>query len=190
MLFEKKLTDEDFGLVSQEMGNVRHRFGARGIVLNDLSQVAIIYKEKKNEYKLPGGGIEGDETPEEAFLREVLEETGCIVEISNFLGIFEEIKSQDNFLQTSYVYFAHVIEDTKKYHYTKQEIEENTKLLWCDLDEAIRLLQSSEDKLISSDFDGPMSIYHTRFIVRRDLEILKYWQLVRDDFEADRKKYE
>ena len=48
-----------------------------------MEKIAIFYKSNKNEYKLPGGGMENDENPEEAFKREVLEETGCVVEIVN-----------------------------------------------------------------------------------------------------------
>lgn len=43
----KILTDEDFGLKSQSFDKPRVRLGARGIVLNDENQIAILYKEKK-----------------------------------------------------------------------------------------------------------------------------------------------
>lgn len=57
------------------------RNGARGIVIRQDGKIAIFYKSNKKQYKLPGGGIENNETPEIAFKREVLEETGCNVEI-------------------------------------------------------------------------------------------------------------
>ena len=178
MKFNKILTDEDFGLISCTMKNPRHRFGARGIVLNCNNQVAIMFKEKKNEYKLIGGGIEKGEDPKIAFCREVMEETGCVIEISEFLGTYEEVKSLDNFRQTSYIYLARVISDTKKIHYTEKEIVEVAQLLWCDVSKSISLLQNCENNLQASSYDGPKSIYHTKFIVRRDLEILKYWEMI------------
>lgn len=70
-----KITDEDLGLDVLEMNNPRVRNAARGIVLRDDGKIAIFNKSIKNEYKLPGGGIENNESPEEAFKREVLEET-------------------------------------------------------------------------------------------------------------------
>ena len=76
-----KITDNDIGENYIEINNSKTRLGARGIVIRDDGKIAIFNKTNKNEYKLPGGGIENDETPEEAFKREVLEETGCIVEI-------------------------------------------------------------------------------------------------------------
>lgn len=171
MNFIKTLTDEDFGITSIKMENPRHRLGARGLVFKD-EKVAILNKQSKNEYKLVGGGIEKDEDPATAFQREVLEESGCQIEIVNFLGITEEYKSQDNFRQTSYVYVANVINDTGNINFTPKEIDEGSKLLWLDINDALKLIKESENKLVSSKYE---SVYHTKFIVRRDYEILKYY---------------
>ena len=72
-----KITDEDIGEKIIDMENPKLRLGARGIVIRKDGKIAIFNKSNKNEYKLPGGGLEGEEKQEEAFKREVLEETGC-----------------------------------------------------------------------------------------------------------------
>jgi len=169
----KTLTDEDFGITPIPFHNPRHRYGARGIVLNENNKIAILNKSLKNEYKLVGGGIKEDEDPTKAFKREVLEETGCKIEIDDRIGTFEELKSQDNFKQTSYIYVAHVTLDTHELNLTQKEIDEGAKLLWLDIDEAMKLIKESEDKLVASQYE---SVYHTKFIVRRDYEILKYYK--------------
>ena len=68
-----KITDEDIGGESRKLDNPRLRLAARGIVVREDGKIAIFNKSNKNEYKLPGGGMEGKELPEEAFKREVLE---------------------------------------------------------------------------------------------------------------------
>ncbi len=176
----KTITDEDLGLNALSFNKPRHRFGARGIILNDYNQIAILYKEAKHEYKLIGGGILNGEDPIKAFKREALEESGCEIEIDTCLGITKELKSHDNFKQTSYIYVAHVIKDTKILNLTKQEKSEKAKLLWLNIDEAMKKIKDCECKLTSSIFDGNMSIYHTRFIVKRDYAILKYYKQLCD----------
>ena len=74
-----KITDENIGEKTIKMENPKLRLGARGIVVRDDGKIAVFNKSNKNEYKLPGGGIEEKENKEEAFKREVLEETGCEV---------------------------------------------------------------------------------------------------------------
>ena len=46
----------------------------------------------RGKFSLPGGGIEHGETPEEAVVREVQEETGLIVEVDRLLGVFYRYK--------------------------------------------------------------------------------------------------
>lgn len=70
-----KITDEDIEEKSINIENPKLRLAARGIVIGKDGKIAIFNKSNKNEYKLPGGGLEGEEKPEEAFKREVLEET-------------------------------------------------------------------------------------------------------------------
>lgn len=170
----KIIIDEDFGLQSVPFENPRVRVGARGIVLYH-NQVVLLHKKEKNEYKLLGGGLEGEELPEETFLREVLEESGFEVEIVSKLGEIEEWKSLDQFKQISYVFVAKVISDTGVQHYTEKELGEGSEVVITSLEEAIRLVRNSENQLKASQYEGEMSIYHSRFIVRRDLFLLEYY---------------
>ena len=165
-----KVLDEDIGEVSTKMDEPRLRRGARGIVVREDGKIAVFNKSNKNEYKLPGGGLEGEEKPEEAFKREVLEETGCKIEIVKKLGITEEYKTLDNFKQISYVFIGKVIEDTNQLNLTQKEKDEGAKLIWETPEEALKLITESYDKLVASKYE---SVYHTKFIVLRDRKILE-----------------
>lgn len=167
-----KITDVDIGENSVEMQNPRLRLGARGIVIREDGKIAIFNKSNKNEYKLPGGGLEGEEKPEEAFKREVLEETGCEVEIIKYLGTTEEYKSLDNFKQISYVFIGKVIKDTKQLNVTEKEKDEGAKLLWKSPEDGLKLIKECFNKLIASKYE---SVYHTKFIVLRDRKILEMY---------------
>lgn len=66
------------------------RVGCRGIVLRD-SKMLICHELNSDDYYLiPGGGLEGEETPEECCIREVQEETGYVVKpLRHFLTLKE-----------------------------------------------------------------------------------------------------
>ena len=165
-----KVTDKDIGEISVEMKNPRTRLGARGIVVREDGKIAVFNKSNKNEYKLPGGGIEGKEEPEEAFKREVLEETGCEVEIIETIGTIEEHKTVDNFKQISYVFIGKVLKDTKELHVTEKEKDEGAKLIWETPENALKLITDCFNNLKASKYE---SVYHTKFIVFRDRKILE-----------------
>ncbi|MBR3199563.1 MAG: NUDIX hydrolase [Bacilli bacterium] len=171
----KIITDEDFGLKMKKITNPRIRFGARGIIINKNNEIGLLYKEKKKEYKLIGGGVKKGETYENAFIREAREEAGCLINIDKKIGIIKEIKTHDNFIQESEVFIAHVVRDKMKLELTEKEIGEGSKCIWVKIDKAIELIRNSEKEIIASKYDGEKSIYHTMFIVRRDAEILKYY---------------
>ena len=52
----------------------------------------------------PGGHIEADESPEQAVIREVLEETGCTIECNEMIGVYLWIHPQtrQQFLRINY----------------------------------------------------------------------------------------
>lgn len=51
-----------------------HRHAVRAVILDE--DRILMVQSNKGDYKFPGGGIEKGESPEEALVREVLEETG------------------------------------------------------------------------------------------------------------------
>lgn len=165
-----RITDKDFGMEFCDMENPKLREGSRGIVIREDGKIAIFNKTNKNEYKLPGGGIEEGENPEDAFYREVAEETGCKVEIIKCLGITEEYKYKNNFKQISYIFVSKVIEDTQKLNLTQKEKDEGTKLLWVEPIEALELIKDCISNLKDSQYED---VYSTKFIVLRDRKILE-----------------
>lgn len=165
-----KLTDLDIGEKAVELENPRLRLAARGIVIREDGKIAVFNKSNKNEYKLPGGGLEGEEEPEEGFKREALEETGCEVEIIKALGTTEEYKSLNNFKQISYVFVSKVIKDTKQLNITEKEKDEGAKLLWQTPQKALELITECYNNLVASKYE---SVYSTKFIVLRDRKILE-----------------
>lgn len=175
-----KITDELIGEKSVEMNNPKVRYGARGIIIRDDGKIAVFNKTKKNEYKLPGGGLEGEEEPKEAFIREALEETGCEVEVIKELGITEEYKSLSNFKQTSYVFVGKVLEDTKNLSLTKKEADEGAILVWKEPKEALELITKCYNNLVESKY---ASIYSTKFVVLRDRKILEKYIEMEGSYE-------
>ena len=96
------------------------REASRGLVFLPNGNILAFLKPKIGQYKLPGGGKEGNETPEETFRREVLEETGYTVKNLRKLGITK------GFTQVSHVFVA----DVDKYIGTsmdKGEISEDAR---------------------------------------------------------------
>ncbi len=170
------IKDNDFGFNEKKIFNPIIRYASRGILFDDMGNIAIINKQVKNEYKLPGGGMEEIETKEETFLREMYEETGCEAEIIDFLGIIIEEKGKTNFQQISYVFVGKVLNNTNKLHLTQKEKLEETRVLWKSIDDGLKLIEDSEKTLIGSIFD---SRYKSIFMVRRDAEILKYYQKIK-----------
>lgn len=58
----------------------RTEITSRGIIIQD-NKVLLIHRRKNGDeyFVFPGGGVEDDESPEEAVLREIFEETGLSV---------------------------------------------------------------------------------------------------------------
>ena len=166
------IKDSDIGYESSvSLNNPKIRYASRGIVIKD-DKIAILNKANKNEFKLPGGGIEGDETPEVAFMREVLEETGCEVNIIDYLGIIEEHKTLANFKQVSHVFVGKVTKDTTVCHFTEKESDEGARILWATPKEGLELITDCFNKIIGSKYED---VYQTKFIVYRDKTILDYY---------------
>ncbi|MFD4432895.1 NUDIX hydrolase [Nocardia sp. NPDC058497] len=58
------------------------------VVLDDAGRILMIRRTDNDLYAIPGGGLEAGETVSEAVAREVLEETGISVEVTDLVGVF------------------------------------------------------------------------------------------------------
>lgn len=62
--------------------------GSFAIIVNEQDEVLLCLRNDYDLWNLPGGGVESGESPWQAVIREVQEETGLIVEIEKLLGVY------------------------------------------------------------------------------------------------------
>lgn len=160
----KRITDRDFHggtpIYLQEIS----RRAARGVIFDERHQIAMMFMTEMNLYKLPGGGIEEGESADQAFLREVQEETGCKVEIIEQLGYIEEHKNQNYYLQHSSCFLAKVTSKSGRVYLTENEKELGMQVVWMDVEKAINVMNRSFHECDD---------YSTKFMLLRDWTILE-----------------
>lgn len=122
------------------------RHAVRAVLLDQNHQVAIIYVQKYNYYKIPGGGVEPNEDLLRAAQREILEETGCNSEIVTHLGQIETDLPDWNIHDVSDGVIARVLGEKRPPQFEVHETERGFTLQWSpSLDDAIRLFESHHD---------------------------------------------
>ncbi len=165
------IKDEDIGEISKNNKEPKIRIGARGIVVRFDGKIALFFEEKKGDYKLPGGGIEGDEMPEQTFAREVYEEVGCEVCEIKEIATIEEERSHADFKQISHVFVSKLKKDLEELHLTAKERVWGGNMRWVEPKEALELVEKSFNELKNLTDEN---LYHVKFMVMRDYKILDY----------------
>lgn len=82
-----------------------------GVLLNKNSEVLLIKRRDVPVWVLPGGGIEQEERPEEACLRELFEETGVTGKIVRQVGTWHAINRLG---ATTHVFLCKSVADIQK----------------------------------------------------------------------------
>ena len=78
---------------------------AAAIILNEQNQILLVRKKDTDFFMHVGGKLEPKELPEAALSREVLEETGCEIEILSYIGKYETVAANElNHSLVSYLY--------------------------------------------------------------------------------------
>ncbi len=140
-----------------------NREASRGVVFDKEGLMPLMFVSKFNYHKLPGGGIEKGETRADACKREMMEETGCEVEIDKEIGMVTEFRPfMGNLFQTSYCFLGRVIDKKGTSSLEESEKEEGLELTWVTPPEAIKILKSDKPK----NHEG-------EFILKRDLAFLE-----------------
>ncbi|KAK6502689.1 hypothetical protein TWF506_003266 [Arthrobotrys conoides] len=134
------IPSKTIGTQSNEI-NYQDRHAVRVIVQREANDnIIIIHVKKGNYYKLPGGGVEGDEDYQLAAEREVLEETGCKASIdTKCIGVVEEWRNDLH--QTSYCYIGNVTDDSGRPELTEDEVLDGLEHEWAPVQDALQKLK-------------------------------------------------
>lgn len=95
---------------------------SREVVQFPDGDILIFVKERIGQYKLPGGGKEHDEAPEQTFVREVYEETGYRVKNIRKIGITRDQT------QTSHIFAAEPYGEAQEIQPDEDEMRLGAKL--------------------------------------------------------------
>lgn len=82
--------------ISPYLKSIRERVGhemllvpsVAAVIPNERGEILVIKRSDDGTWSLPAGSIDPDETPAQAIIREVTEETGLTVEIEKIIGVF------------------------------------------------------------------------------------------------------
>lgn len=136
LLFE--LDEHDY---SEDMP-VTERFAARAVIKRD-GKYAMQYSQKKG-FKIPGGGLEPGESPRDAMIREVREETGLLVKEETIEEIGEIIEKREDkkrpgtkYIAHSYLYQCEVKDETTDTRLSENEKEKGYGLRWERMDKIL-----------------------------------------------------
>ena len=127
------------------------RPSSRAIIIKD-GKIALVYSNKYNYYKFPGGGINESEDKIDALIREVKEEVGLIV-IKNSIKEYGEVKriQKSNlnqiFYQENYYYLCDVENDLMKQNLDEYEQDEEFILKYVEPQTAIITNYNHQDNL-------------------------------------------
>ncbi|MCF0109612.1 MAG: NUDIX domain-containing protein [Erysipelotrichaceae bacterium] len=113
----------------------RSRVACRGIII-DGSQILLSYETAKDQWLIPGGGKEDDESDKECCIREVLEETGMIVEVGECL--VEINQYFDSFRHTNRYFVAKVIKEAEM-KLTEREKGIGVTSRWISVEKALAI---------------------------------------------------
>lgn len=111
------------------------RSACRGVVVSG-EKILLTYEVNTDQWFIPGGGLEKDESLEECCIREMAEETGCVVKpADHYLTINEYY---EDWLFVSH-YFVCDLEGETDRKLTGREVEVGLEPRWIPLEEAIEI---------------------------------------------------
>lgn len=135
----------------RDQNNQTLRRAARTVILDgETGKIAVIEARGGDYHKIPGGGIDEGETPEQAAIREAKEEAGCDVELVKKIGELDFVDSKKpELIHHSICYLARVTSEIGEPSFDDGEKKRNFRLLWLDINEALSLFKNPKTKSLS-----------------------------------------
>jgi ADP-ribose pyrophosphatase YjhB (NUDIX family) len=143
----------------------RLRATAKGIVFDQEGKIALL--TVKDHSLFPGGGVKKKETLEHALIRECMEEIGCKVVATLYLGDFVQYRFQTARKYVISFFVAHLIGE-KGIPTTTDASELEAQVTWKTLEEVKEILES---QIVTT----PKEDYAFHFNARTHLQAFDYF---------------
>lgn len=119
-------------------------FGIKALVLNADGQFLAMHKagQKSPLLELPGGRMEFGETIEETLVREMLEETGLLVQPKRLLSTWNYMKRTGD-VQVAGIIYEVAVEDFSSFRLS----DEHDRYVWLDFDQLDQLVPHFQSSL-------------------------------------------
>ncbi|NCO10389.1 NUDIX domain-containing protein [Candidatus Saccharibacteria bacterium] len=125
---------------------VVYKKSAGGVLIHDNKVLLIHWDPPRSTYDFPKGSIDPGESPEDACIREVFEETGYPTRIIDTIGqtYYEYAWTDGTYHKKTVDYF--LLEQAGDYTEAQREPHETFAEVWCDITKARELLGRDIDK--------------------------------------------
>ena len=117
------------------------RIACRGIIIEN-GQILLTYEENTDQWFIPGGGLEGDETLAQCCIRELAEETGFLVNVGEHFLTLEEYYAEWRY-ESHYFVCERVGETERKL--TEGEKKAGLVPRWIDLSAAVETFSRHQE---------------------------------------------
>ena len=124
----------------------KSRTACRGIII-DGNEILLSYETVTDQWMIPGGGLENDETERECCIREIAEETGKFVETSECMLEIDEYYEDWKWINK---YFICKVTGSTEIKQTQREQEVGMVPKWLTIDE-IKDIFSKHNTYAESD---------------------------------------
>ncbi len=139
------------------------RKAARTIIFDENDRTAILSVRNGDYYKVPGGGIEPGQTVRQAAKAEAKQEAGCDVKLIMKIGEHSFVDPKTKKIHHSVFYLAQKIGDYCETSFDEFEKENDFKLHWLSIEEAIRLFRSASP---SEEFGREINQRDLAFLIK------------------------
>lgn len=112
----------------------------KAIIFDSEGNIAIVGKAVHHFFTLPGGGVDQDESLDQAIVRECLEEVGCEVSIERELGIIDDYRDRDSKHVVTHCYVAKVVGEKQAPSPTEEEAKLGFFVRWVPIHEALNII--------------------------------------------------
>ena len=162
----------------------KSRTGCRAVIIKD-DQILMSYETKNDQWMIPGGGLEENETDEECVIREVAEECGAVIRSSPCVLEIDEYYEDCKWLNK---YFLAEVSGETERHLTEAEIKAGMEPRWIPLGEILQIFSTH------ADYDGKdemrRGMYYREYMALQEILLSELPEGIREkvtgkDFRID-----